>query len=164
MITLEATKSALAAPGIHKTLFELYGDPDSGGQYFGYQLELPEVGNPKIYLYLEEGASIVAAQSLLNTHGMLPVSSDKATVLADGSDTAVITATGAVLASDSAVTYTVWLDGEIYTAPSSTPVTAGQAQLTLNTETPGEYLIEIKRQGTGKFESGYITINAQEVS
>ncbi len=164
MITLEATKSNLKAPALHETLLGIYGQLEAGGQYGGCQVAVPEAGAPQVYVYLVEGANVVPAQAILNGHGTLALTSDKTVIAANGTDVGVMTVNSPVLLSDSALTYTVWLDGEIYTAPSSVVVSAGQAQLSLSTEIPGEYLVEIKRQGAGKYESGYVQIQAQEVN
>ena len=117
-----------------------------------------------VHFLVAPGAGDSVATSILNAHNSLSVSSDKSSIDADGSDTATITCNDAAIAGDSDVDYTVWLDGEVYTATTSTSVSGGQAQLTLATQDPGEYLIEIKRQGASNYESGYVRIQVQEVS
>lgn len=105
----------------------------------------------------------VQAQTIVNAHRSLALITSKPVIQANGSDAAMITCGASAIDGDSTVTYTVWLDDEEYTAPTSVPVTAGQVQLNLSTNDPGAYRIEIARQGTGNFETGEIVIYAEEV-
>jgi hypothetical protein len=164
MITLELSKLGLVTPAIQATLVSMYGNLLEGGQYSGCQAILPEIGTPQLYVYLAEGANVAPAQAVLNGHGVLAITADKTVIAANGTDVATLTVNSPLLLSDSTVLYTVWVDGEIYTIASSAPVSSGQVQLSLSTEVPGEYLVEVKRQGAGKYESGYITVQAQEVN
>ncbi|CAG0964492.1 hypothetical protein ANAEL_00821 [Anaerolineales bacterium] len=164
MITLEISKPNLVIPAIHSTLLSLYGSVLEGGQYSGCQANLSQNDADTIYVYLGEGTNVNPAQAVLNGHGVLALISDKSVIAANGTDTAVITVNSPLLLSDSVAIYTVWLDGQVYTAPSDVVISGGQAQLSLSTEIPGEYLVEIKRQGAGRYESGYIQIQAQEVN
>jgi hypothetical protein len=106
----------------------------------------------------------VALSAFIAAHSSLNVTSNKTTIIADGTDTATITCSAAAIAADASVDYAVWLDGVLYSEPASAPVASGAVTLTLATQEPGEYLIEIKRRGAGNYESGYITIRAQEAN
>lgn len=117
-----------------------------------------------VHFLVPLGGGDALAEQIVNAHNSLNVSSNQSSVNADGNDIATITCNDAAIASDSDVDYTVWLDGEIYTETASAAVSSGLVELTLATEDPGEYLIEIKRQGEGNYESGYVRIQALEVS
>ena len=98
------------------------------------------------------------AATVLESHNTLDVTTDKATITADGADTATITCSDAALGADVSVDYTVWLDDVVYDSGTDTLAT-GTATLTLATITAGTYLIEIRRQ-SGNYASGYVTVRA----
>jgi hypothetical protein len=100
------------------------------------------------------------ANTIVNAHRSLELSVDQAIITADGVDTATITCADSAIALDSNVTYTVWLDGEVFTEPATAAVTSGEVQLTLTTEEAGLYRVEIARQGAGNYETGEIFITA----
>lgn len=115
-----------------------------------------------VVAHLPDGASQSDEQlalSVLKAHDTLNVVTDKATIQADGSDTATITCDDPALAGDADFAYTVWLDGEVYDNGTDTP-SGGVATLTLATNIAGIYEIEIRRN-TGDYASGVTTVEAQ---
>ena len=107
-------------------------------------------------------ADITLATNVLNGHDSLTVNTDKATITADGSDTATITCSDAAIASDPDADYAVWLDGNLY-AQGSENLVGGVVTLTLKTSIIGVFQIEIRRK-TGDFASGYVTVTAEAES
>lgn len=108
---------------------------------------------------LDSSASLDLALMVLNAHDQLVVLTNKASITADGSDTATITCNDAAIGADASVDYTVWLDGVLYSEGSDT-VATGSVVLTLKTNIPGRYLIEVRRQ-SGNYASGYVEVTAQ---
>lgn len=84
----------------------------------------------------------------------LTVVTDKTNILADDIDTATITVSGAVMASDANVSYRVYFSGSIagveYVesewAMGTAAVTGGAATLTFRTPQPGSYHIIVRRE------------------
>ncbi len=100
-------------------------------------------------------AQIAAVMNVLQTTAYgLTVVTDKTTIAADDTDTATVTVSGAVMASDPALDYAVHYTGSdggtLYEegewATGTAAVTAGAATLTFKTPAAGSYHIIVKRQ------------------
>ncbi len=101
-------------------------------------------------------------QAVVATHNSLSVSSDEATIQADGTDTATITCSDAVIAPDSILDYQVYnLETGSLEMAGTVDVVSGIATLLFTTALAGTYLIELARQGSGNYETGYIEVEAQ---
>ena len=136
---------------LHETL------PRNGGVVADYRVE----GTDGPDSWVRVTTDILTETQLLaamTAHHSLPVTTDKAVIQADNSDTATITCS--ITSGASQVDYAVWLDNEPYTASASAPVSGGIVTLTLATALAGDYLIEI----TDDIATGYIEIIALEVS
>lgn len=105
---------------------------------------------------------LLEAETLIEAVGSLILDTTKSQIIADGNDQATISSADPAIADDTNVSFTVWLDGEVYAETADAPVNNDHVELTLATEYPGQYLVEIKRQGAGNYESGYIQIIAEE--
>lgn len=151
---------------LHETL------PVLGGTLADYRVEgggydpMTGQGRPDFLRITTElpGVTEALLNAVLTGHNSLPVSSDKSVLAADGNDTATIICNAPALANDISVDYGVWLNGSVYSAVATAPVVSGTVTLTLTTEEAGEYLIEMRRRGVGNYQSGYITLQAQEVA
>lgn len=117
--------------------------------HYGGQLLGVEHAPDQIIVYLSADAESLAAHTLLENP--LPLSADTAIIQADDSDTATITLNVAVAAP----TVAVWLDE----APFMEETPCPDGVITLKTDVPGAYRIEVA--GDGRL--GAITIIAQEV-
>lgn len=100
---------------------------------------------------------------------VLVVTSDKATLLPDGTDTATILCNHPILASDGTVRYEVRYTGsingvqsenEMY-ASGTAPVESGVVALTLTVDFAGEYRVLIRRNAPS-YHFGGIVITATE--
>lgn len=116
-----------------------------------------------VHFLTEPGAIDNLAAQIVEAHNTLVVTVDQSVIAADGLDTATISCADPVILGDPTIEFSVWLDGDPYSAPTAAPVSGGLVELTLTTEDAGIYLVEIKRQGAGDYHTGYITIQAQEV-
>jgi hypothetical protein len=116
----------------------------------------------EVHFLSAPGAPDNLATQIVNAHNTLLVTVDQSVIAADGLDIATITCADPVILGDTSIEFTAWLDDAPYTTPSIAPVSGGVAELTLTTEDAGIYLIEIKRTGAGDYQTGYITIQAQE--
>jgi hypothetical protein len=111
----------------------------------------------------DQVAAIIAV--LQTTAYGLTVVADKTTILADDADTATITVSGAVMASDADVNYRVYFSGIIAGVPyvesewaeGTAAVTSGVATLTFRTPQPGGYHIIVRR--TNALHIGRVGIN-----
>lgn len=133
-----------------------------GGTPGDYQIESrSEDGYLRVTTALE-GVAQASLNAVVNGHHALTLITDKPVLMADGNDVATIVCSDVAIVGDSAIDFTVWLDGEVYTEPSGAAVEGGQLLLTLTTNEPGEYLVEVRRQGSGNYQTGYIIIIAEE--
>lgn len=102
-------------------------------------------------LVAEQVAAIVGVLQT-TAHG-LTVLTDKVTIAADDADTATITVSGAVMASDPEVSFRAYFSGsmagveyaESEWATGTATVTGGTATLTFKTPQPGSYHIIVRR-------------------
>lgn len=97
--------------------------------------------------------------AIVGVYKSLPVNTDKATITADGADTATITCSDASIVGDANLAYFVTVDGLDYGA-GDVPVSGGAITLTLATDMPGTYIIEIWRK-TGNYAHGFILVTAE---
>ena len=153
--TQSVTKNVGSIAGLDSLLRSALGASIAGISVRFDQLDVHFLSAP--------GAPDSLADQIVNTHNTLIVSVDQSIIAADGIETATITCADPVIAGDSEVVYRVWLDEDVYSAPSSASVSGGSVELTLTTEDAGIYVVEIKRHGAGNYQTGYITIEAQEV-
>lgn len=116
-------------------------------------------------IFLEEpsGALQNTIDSLVAGHAQLSLDVSGATlrngsleITANGMASASIVCDDAVIASDSALDYAVWLDGAVV-ASGEAAVDTGSVTLNFSTDEDGEYVIEVKRK-TG-YASGFVRIN-----
>lgn len=105
-----------------------------------------------------DAGELALAETVLNGHNTLMVSTNKATITADGVDVATVTCADGAIAADGAVNYMVWRNGTLY-AEGSDNVVGGTVTLTLTSVVTGTFVIEVRRQGSD-YASGYVTVEA----
>jgi hypothetical protein len=105
-------------------------------------------------------ADVGLAREIVGKCGALAVAVDKASIVADGVDVAVVSCNDGVIGGDSQVWVTVRLNGGEYMAPTMVAVGTVQAGINLRTSFVGRYEVEIKRVGAGNYESGFVVVVA----
>ncbi len=100
-------------------------------------------------------------QAVIAAHNSLTISSDKAVIQANGVDTATITCSDTTIVADAALDYQVHdLESGSLEMAGTLDVVSGTATLLFTSALAGTYLIELSRQGSGHYETGYIEVEA----
>ena len=109
-------------------------------------------------IHVLDGGQVQPANEVFAGIGALAVTTDKSTIVANGSDTATVNCNAPSISGDATVGYVVTLDGNPYST-GTTPVSAGAVQLTLNTVVAGRYDIHLYRLNP-TYQSGTVVVTA----
>lgn len=124
----------------------------------------PNAGQPRPgYLRLvatAEGVTAGQIAALVDGWTTMPLAVDEPLIAADEVDTATISLVYSEFDGDTAVNFEMFLDGESIQTGTRAVTGDTMTPVSFNTDTPGTYEIEVRRQ-TG-YQSGIVTIIATE--
>jgi len=132
-----------------------------GSALSDYQMEF--AGDVPDYLKLSTelvGITTQDLQDVVDAYDILNLISDLGSIAADDLAIATLTCNDAVIAGDTDLDYFIWVNGSIPAGNGTVSVIGGTISLEFSTDVPGIYLIEIRRQGVGNYEIGFVNVEA----